>query len=100
MVRWPRVGPEILVLSRGHPSRYVVSAWNVRPSLGHLANEDKEGLFMPFCPIRRSSGQFNSVLESFVQGAGLPLRDALGEDLIERVAQPDAECFVAPAEVG
>ena len=50
---------------------------------------------MSFCPIRRSSGQFNSVLQSFVQGAGLPLRDALGEDLIERVAQEESAFFGA-----
>jgi putative transposase len=48
---------------------------------------------MSFCPIRRSSGQFNSVLQSFVQGAGLPLCDALGEDLIERVAQEESAFF-------
>ena len=48
---------------------------------------------MSFCPIRRSSGQFNSVLQSFVQGAGLPLRDALGEDLLERVAQEESASF-------
>jgi hypothetical protein len=48
---------------------------------------------MSFCPIRRSSGQFNSVLQSFVQGAGLPLRDALGEDLLERVAQEESVSF-------
>ena len=48
---------------------------------------------MPFCSIRRSSGQFNSVLQSFVQGAGLPLRDALGEDLLERVAQEESASF-------
>ncbi len=48
---------------------------------------------MSFCPIRRSSGQFNSVLQSFVQGAGLPMRDALGEDLMERVAQEESASF-------
>src|SRR5438046_10755955 len=48
---------------------------------------------MSFCLIRRSSGQFNSVLQSFVQGAGLPLRDALGEDLLERVAQEESAFF-------
>jgi hypothetical protein len=48
---------------------------------------------MSFCPIRRSSGQFNAVLQSFVQGAGLPLRDALGEDLLERVAQEESVSF-------
>src|SRR5260370_22400081 len=50
---------------------------------------------MSFCPIRRSSGQFNSVLQSFVQGAGLPLHDALGEDLIERIAQEESTSFGA-----
>src|SRR5713226_6991327 len=48
---------------------------------------------MSFCPIRRSSGQFNPVLQSFVQGAGLPMRDALGEDLMERVAQEESASF-------
>jgi hypothetical protein len=55
---------------------------------------------MSFCPISRSSGQFNSVLQSFVQGAGLPLHDALGEDLIERVAQEESASFGAgPSDI-
>src|SRR5713101_6793377 len=55
---------------------------------------------MSFCLIRRSSGQFNSVLQSFVQGAGLPLRDALGEDLLERVAQEESAFFgTSPGDI-
>lgn len=41
----------------------------------------------------RSSRQFDSVLNSFVQGPALPLRDVLAEDFINRIAAEEAVSF-------
>jgi Transposase DDE domain len=39
-----------------------------------------------FYPHSRAFRQFKSITNSFIQGDGLPLRDVLAEDLIERIA--------------
>lgn len=46
-----------------------------------------------FSQSTRSKRQFQSILNSFVQGPGLPLSDVLAEDLIDRIAAEEAASF-------
>jgi hypothetical protein len=48
---------------------------------------------MSLCHGRHTSRQFNTTLQSFTQGSGLPLRDALDEALVNRIAAEEAMDF-------
>lgn len=48
---------------------------------------------MSVCHTCCSSRQFNSIMQSFTQGDGLPLRNAIDEELINRIAAEEAMDF-------